>query len=333
MLSLLCAWARHLKTRTQRSQAICTSVLSASKTPVNQKICHLNALHLYPAQTRKQTKKELPNSYIKLLNYRHPFDFYRKRGLGPDHSHHNRSRLWSRLHTALAQITRIALKWIYTVFKIFSQFTIFALALKNRVSLKIFTVLNILFTLRIFNNLRLPWKKDLPWNFSLYWIYFLHSDFLSNLRLPWKAELPWIFHCIEYTFYIHEFWTTHTCPEKQRVPWIHCTEYVLFIIQDFWATSACPEKKSCPGIFHCIEYVFFIIQDFWATCAYPENRVCPEIFQGRPPASYACVCQYNILANVFHRRMPESLMFGRRRRRTLDSFCGCSRCVGQLLES
>jgi len=42
------------------------------KTAVNQKIYHLNNLHLYPAQTRKRTKKELPNSYIKLLTYRHP---------------------------------------------------------------------------------------------------------------------------------------------------------------------------------------------------------------------------------------------------------------------
>jgi len=53
--------------------------------------------------------------------------------LGPDQSHYNQSRRWSRLHTTLAQITRIAPKWIYTVLKIFSQFTIFvqlALALK-----------------------------------------------------------------------------------------------------------------------------------------------------------------------------------------------------------
>ena len=60
------------QTRTQSSQAICTSVLPASKTPVNQKIYHLNTLHLYPAQTRKRTKKELANSYTKLFNYRHP---------------------------------------------------------------------------------------------------------------------------------------------------------------------------------------------------------------------------------------------------------------------
>ena len=74
MLSLLCAWARHLKTRTQRRQEIGTYVRPASETPDNQKIYHLNTLHLYPAQTRKRTKKELPNSYVKLLNYRHPID-------------------------------------------------------------------------------------------------------------------------------------------------------------------------------------------------------------------------------------------------------------------
>jgi len=31
-----------------------------------KKVYHLNTLHLYPVQTRKRTKKELPNSYIKL---------------------------------------------------------------------------------------------------------------------------------------------------------------------------------------------------------------------------------------------------------------------------
>jgi len=67
---------------------MCTSVLLASKTPVNQKIYHLNTLHLYTAQTRKRTKKKLPNSYIKLLNYRHPIVRFlqKKRGLGPNQS-------------------------------------------------------------------------------------------------------------------------------------------------------------------------------------------------------------------------------------------------------
>jgi len=37
-----------------------------------KEVNHLNTLHLYPAQTRKRTKKELPNSYTKLLKYRHP---------------------------------------------------------------------------------------------------------------------------------------------------------------------------------------------------------------------------------------------------------------------
>ena len=68
VLLLLCAWARHLKTRTQRSQAICTSLLPASKSPVNTK-----SIILTPCTStqRKRTKKELPDSYTKLLNYRH----------------------------------------------------------------------------------------------------------------------------------------------------------------------------------------------------------------------------------------------------------------------
>ena len=97
-------------------------------------------------------------------------------------SQHNQSRLWSRLHTTLAQVTRIIPNWIYTVFKIFSPFTIFvlalkkqscpeifhcmecifyhsgflsnsAVALKNRVAQKFFTVLKYLLSFRIFEQL------------------------------------------------------------------------------------------------------------------------------------------------------------------------------------
>jgi len=37
-----------------------------------KKIYHLHTMHLYPAQTPKRAKKELLNSYIKLLTYRRP---------------------------------------------------------------------------------------------------------------------------------------------------------------------------------------------------------------------------------------------------------------------
>jgi len=37
-----------------------------------KQIYYLNTLHLYQAQTRKRTKKELTNSCITLLIYRHP---------------------------------------------------------------------------------------------------------------------------------------------------------------------------------------------------------------------------------------------------------------------
>ena len=118
--------------------------------------------------------------------------------LGPDQSHYNQSRRWSRLHTKLAQITRIAPKWIYTVLKIFSQFTILeqlALDLKITELLWKFSLQWIYFLYSGFlSNLRLPWKRELPWNFSLYWIcIFYHSGFLSNQLLSWKQSLPWNF--------------------------------------------------------------------------------------------------------------------------------------------
>ena len=106
------------------------------------------------------------------------FDFYRKRGHGPDRNHYNQSWIWSRLQTTLAQIprkvniqwrsppkwtwdhTQVNIHWIHFL-KIFSPFRIFeqlALALKNRDCLKFFTVLNIIFTIQDFlTTLRLPW--------------------------------------------------------------------------------------------------------------------------------------------------------------------------------
>ena len=106
------------------------------------------------------------------------FDFYRKRELGPDQSHYKQSRLWSRTQTTLAQITRITHKWIYTILKIFSSFT-------------------------IFEQLALALRTELPWNFSLYWTcIFCYSGFLSNLRLPLKQSSSGIFHGIEYLFLI-----------------------------------------------------------------------------------------------------------------------------------
>ena len=103
----------------------------------------------------------------------------------------NQSWLWSRLQTTLAQIARIAPKWIYTVLKTLSSFTIFeqhALALK---------------------------KQSFPWKFSLYWIYFLPFRIFEQLcACPENQSCPGIFHCIEYTFYFQEFWAT--C---MRLPW------------------------------------------------------------------------------------------------------------------
>jgi len=267
--------------RTQKIQAICTSVLSASKTQSKKSII----LTSCTSTQRKRTKKELPNFYIKLLNYRHPIvPFYRKRGLGPDQNHYNQSRRWSWLQTTLAQLTRIVPKWIYTVLKIFSQFTIFEqlpLALKTEFPfpLKLFTVLNVLFTIQDFWATALALKTELPWNFSLDWIYFLHSAFWATRAWSKRHSCLGVFHCIEIYFIIQDFWATRACSEKQSCPGIfHCidVEYT-FCIQDFWATSACSEKQRVPWI-HCTEYVFFIIQIFEQLALALKNRVALEFF-------------------------------------------------------
>jgi len=125
------------------------------------------------------------------------FDFYRKRGLGPDQSHYNQSRLWSRLHTTIAQITRISPKWIYTeyiVLKLFSRFRIFeqlALALKNRIC---------------------------PENFHCIEYTFYIQDIWATCACPEKQSCPKIFHCIEIFFIIQFFWATCACPENRIGP-------------------------------------------------------------------------------------------------------------------
>ena len=100
---------RRSKTHTQTSQAICTYVLPASKTPVNQKSLILTPARLYPAQTRKRTKKELRNSYVELPTSGCSI-LTENNGLGPDQSNHKQSRLWSRLQTTRAQIAQITPK-------------------------------------------------------------------------------------------------------------------------------------------------------------------------------------------------------------------------------
>ena len=92
VLSLLCAWARHLKTRTQRSQAICTSVLPVSKTPESKKSIILTPCTSTQRKLENEQRKNCRilisscwNTEIRLS------DFYSKRGVGPDQSHYKQS--------------------------------------------------------------------------------------------------------------------------------------------------------------------------------------------------------------------------------------------------
>jgi len=76
--------------RTKRSQAMCTTVLPASKTPVNQK-----SIILTPCtSTQRKLENEQRKSYWILISSCWTtdirlFDFYRKWGHGPDQSHYN----------------------------------------------------------------------------------------------------------------------------------------------------------------------------------------------------------------------------------------------------
>ena len=93
-------------------QAICTSVLPTSETPVNQKNLSSEPL---PSENNKNSKtnKERVTEFFNQAVQLPTSDcsiFTETRGLGPDQSHYNPSRLWSRLQTTLVQITRIAPK-------------------------------------------------------------------------------------------------------------------------------------------------------------------------------------------------------------------------------
>jgi len=112
-----------------------------------KKIYHLNTLHLHPAQTRKRTKKESPNSYIKLLNYRHPIVRFLQ--IRPEifHSIEYTFYIQGFKQLGLALKNRVCPEFIVLnihllSFRIFEQL---ALALKNRVALKFFTVWNMCF--------------------------------------------------------------------------------------------------------------------------------------------------------------------------------------------
>jgi len=80
-----------------------------------KKIYHLNTLHLYPAKTNKvsKTNKERVTEFLYHAVQLPTSDcsiFAENEGLVQIKSLYNPSRLWSRLQTTLAQITRIAPK-------------------------------------------------------------------------------------------------------------------------------------------------------------------------------------------------------------------------------
>jgi len=198
------------KTHFQTSQAICTYVLPASKTLVNQK--NISSQHPTPppSENEQRLENEQRKSYRILISSCWTidiqlFDFYRKRGLGADQSHYNRSRRWSWLHTTLAQITRIAPKWITLYWKFFHSS-------------------------RFLSNLRLPWKNQSCLEiFHCIEYTFYIQECWETCFYPEKQRGPWI-QSTEYIFYYSGIWATCACPEKQSCPGIfHCID-IFFII-------------------------------------------------------------------------------------------------------
>jgi len=168
---------------------------------------------------------------------------------------------WSRLQTTLAQITRIAPKWICTVPKIFHRSRFLSnlrLPWKNGVAQKYFTVLNALFTFRVFSILRLPWKTGGALN-SQYWIYtFYYSGFLSNLRLPWENRVVWNFSLYWNTFYHLGFLSNLRLPWKTELPWNFSLCGMHFLHSEFFSNLRLPWKTELPKTFSrywiCIFY-------------------------------------------------------------------------------
>ena len=178
-----------------------------------------------------------------------------------DHSRHNRSRLWSRLHTALAQITRIALKWIYTVFKIFSPFTIFGLALKKQSCPENFHCIEYTVYIQIFwATCACPEKQSCPEFFTVLQ-YFLSFRIFKQLVLALKNRVTLkIFTVLNILFAFRSF-EQLALALKNRVALELFTVLQYFYHSRFLSNLRLPWKAELPWIFHCIA-IFFIIQDF-----------------------------------------------------------------------
>ena len=143
--------------------------------------------------TRKRTKKETPNSYIKLLNYRHQIVSFLQK-----------TRAWSRSNSlqpfmTLVQIShytspnytnhpQVNIHWIENFFTVHDFWASCACPEKTELPWKFSLYWIYLLPFRIFEQLALALKNRVAQKYSLYWIYFLQSGVLRNLRMPWKRE-------------------------------------------------------------------------------------------------------------------------------------------------
>jgi len=220
------------QTRTQWHQAICTSVLPASETPVNQKIYHLNTLHLCPVKTNKDSKTnkervtEFFNQAVELSTsdcsiFTENEGLVQIKSLQPITTLVLITNCTSPNYTDRPQVNIHCIENFFTAHDFWATC---ACPEKNRVALKFFTLLNILFTFRSFEQLALALKHRGCPEFIVLNIYFLLFRIFEHLALALKKRVALNFHGRAFPFDNQGFWTTCACPEKQRVPWIHSDE-------------------------------------------------------------------------------------------------------------
>ena len=237
------------------------------------------------------------------------FDFYRKRGLGPDQIHYNHSRVWS---TTLVYLNKdwgcVIFREIDFLLKIWWSIPCLRPSWKVQTLVQIthctspnytdhpevnihcienfFTVhdfwatcacpenfhcIEYAFTLRIFNNLRLPWKQSFPWNFSLYWIYLLPFRIFEQLALALKNRVAQKF-SLYWIYFLHSGVLSNL-----RMPWK--TEGALniyFLLFRIFQQLALALKNRVTLEFFTVLNILFTFRILEELALSLKNRVCPE---------------------------------------------------------
>ena len=157
MLSLLCAWPRHIKTRTQRGHLPQVNIHC---------IEIFFTVQDFWATCACREKQSLPWNLSLYWIYFLPFRIFEQLCAWPEifccikYTFYIQD-FWRTCTCPEKQCAQNSLYWIY-----------------------IFCYSGFL------SNLHLPWKSEMPWNFSLYWNIFYHSVFWATCACPENRVCP-----------------------------------------------------------------------------------------------------------------------------------------------